>query len=265
MVVRTYGGEVVGGGNDDTVPAPARAGRSRPHWWAVLAVALALMALLAAATSGHPARDAAGRPQGRGSGGTSTTALPPVHSTAHRAASDRAAVPSVPTTAPGGNPGSDEAGTTVSTVLSVDTVRAPSGSSASGRATGSTREGAATSTTEPTPTTTSTTEPSAAAAPDEAAAGVPAAHGSLSSPAFASPTIGFVVDTQTAVVATWSPSALVTLTVTCPSGTQTAYGTSSATVDVPDLTGTCEAALTENSAQPTAVAYTLSLETATAP
>jgi hypothetical protein len=61
------------------------------------------------------------------------------------------------------------------------------------------------------------------------------------------------------VSASWSPAVALSLSVTCPSGTQTTEGWSSAVVVITDATGACELTLKEIVVQYDAVAYSLSI------
>lgn len=208
--------------------------RSRPHWWAVLAVSLALLALVAA-TAGRS-----------GDGGRRRNAAP--------AAPHRSAAPNHSPDAPTTTTTLATPTTTTPTVTSptVPTTTVPPSETASvvGRQTP-----AATPTTTPVATPSSGTAAAARSAPPVAA--TQTQQGYLQQPDDASAFFTFTGVGSMQVSASWLPSTTLSLTVSCPSGTVTEEGTSPVTVPIPDADGPCDATLKETIVQYDAVTYTL--------
>jgi hypothetical protein len=215
----------------------ARPQRIRPHWWAVLAVSLSLLALVAAATSDHS--------NGRGD------------KTASRGGQ---AAPHAPTSPPTSTP------TTTTTTLPTTPPRAvtPTTSAptvASVNAAGTTRVVTKASITAPA-TTTTTTAPAAKGSAIGAAPAQPAPQtltGDLQQPDAASANYAFTGSGAMRISVSWSPTTTLSLFVSCPDGSQTAEGASSVAVVLPDANGACELTLKEALVQYNVVSYTLTI------
>lgn len=215
--------------------------RIRPHWWAVLAVSVSLLALVAA-TSGHPnatgaraaARDAPANPyQSRSTAPTATT--------------------TTTTTEPEGGP----------STVTAPTPPPPSQSTSS-------TEGARvvvrqlSATTPTTTTSTTTTTTAAPAAGSNVAAAVQTAtpitmSGALQQPDLASASYPFTGVGTMRVSASSTSSAPLLLTVTCPAGTLDEAGSSFVSVVIPNADGPCDLVLKETVVQYVAVPYTLTI------
>lgn len=61
------------------------------------------------------------------------------------------------------------------------------------------------------------------------------------------------------ITVTWSGSTYLSLAVSCPGFSQTPGGSSAIAVSIPDATGTCQATLSEPSSEDVTVSYTLSI------
>ncbi len=61
------------------------------------------------------------------------------------------------------------------------------------------------------------------------------------------------------ISASWSPTDSLSLSVSCPDGSQTSEGTSSVAVVIPDADGPCDLTLKETLVQYDAVSYTLTI------
>ena len=232
-------GDISENGAVGGLPTP----RIRPHWWAVLAVSVSLLALVAA-TSGHPNTggraaapdESANPPQSR------STAPPPTTATT--------------TTEPGRGP---------------STVTPPTSPSPS--PTTSSTEGArvvvrqsSTSTTATTAATTATTTTTTAAPADgsSVAAAVQTVapmvmSGDLQQPDDASATYPFTGAGSMQVSASSTSSTPLLLTVTCPEGTLDQAGTSFVSVVIPNADGPCDLVLKETVVQYVAVPYTVTI------
>lgn len=198
----------------------------RPHWWAVLAVSLALLALVAAASSDRP--PASG-----------------IHDLAN-AAGPRHQPPA--TTLPSST-------TTTAPPTVTTTTVPPSTTTTSDVARVVVQESSPTTTT----TTTTTTVPppaNAAAAPVQA---ITPEYGSLQQPHDTSATYMFTGQGAMQVAASWTPSTTLSLTVSCPGSTQQVEGTSTASVVIPGADGPCDAVLKEIAVQNDGVSYTLTI------
>lgn len=213
----------------------ARPQRIRPHWWAVLAVSLSLLALVAAATSDHS--------NGRGG------------KTASR---DGQAAPHAPTSRSTSTPTTTTTTTTLPSVVTpttsastVDSVNAPD----------TTRVVTKASITAPA-TTTTTTAPATKGSAIGAAPAQPAPQtltGDLQQPDDASANYAFTGSGAMRISVSWSPTTTLSLFVSCPDGSQTAEGASSVAVVLPDADGACELTLKETLVQYNAVSYTLTI------
>ena len=210
--------------------------RIRPYWWAVLAVSVSLLALVAS-TSGHP-NPTGGRAAAPGEPAhphqSGSTALPPTTTTT--TTTEPAAGPSTvtPPTLPPLSP------TTSST----------EGASVVARQTSI-------------PTTTTTTTSAAAGVSSLAAAVQPVApvtmSGALQQPDDASASYPFTGVGSMEVSASSTSSAPLLLTVTCPEGTLDEAGSSFVSVVIPDADGPCDLVLKETLVQYVAVPYTLTI------
>ncbi len=230
MRERAYGSSVRGGGPTRSGEHD-RQGAGRPHWWALLAVTLALMALVAALSPHGPARPTTALhqadPAPLGGGGTEAGAAPPTTSPAPAGTS---VTPSPtertgPVLAAGGAP-STTAPTAPTTTSSVVT-----GPPVSTTATG-------------TPSTPSTTAPTTA--PTVPTGLGPVLEGYLQYPQnikaiyTVNPGSGI-----TAIGATWTGMAALSLSSECPSATQSTTGPSGLTVPVSTAGGGCTVVLAE--------------------
>jgi hypothetical protein len=113
----------------------------------------------------------------------------------------------------------------------------------------------------PTTTTTTTAPP----AKGEAIGAAPAQTalqiwtGYLQQPTDATAKYTFSGAGATQVSVSWSPSTPLSLSVSCPSGTQTAQGSSNAAIVIADADGYCEVTLQLLLVQYAAVSYTLTI------
>ncbi len=217
----------------------ARPQRIRPHWWAVLAVSLSLLALVAAATSDHPAW--------HGNRGRDVTAS--------KGPKAKLVPPTVPSTS-----------TSTETTSPTQSVRALTQSGAAATVTrGATGEGVrpvtTPSTTLSTVPTTSTTAPTtpATTGPAPTAPAPQTRSGYLQQPNIASATYPFTGAGAMRVSVSWSPVDSLSLSVSCSGGTQSAEGTSSVAVVILDADGPCDLTLKELLVQFDAVSYTLTI------
>jgi cytoskeletal protein RodZ len=236
----------VGGDLSKRGPRGNRPLRIRPHWWAVLAVSLSLLALVAA-TAGQP----------RGPDHHRTVAAPSNGRPATSSTTSTSA--STTTTAPG-------LGAGLVTPSTSSPAIAPETSSATGGAKPQVVTSlSATPPSAPAATTTTTTAPPsgstvAAAPPPPAPVTVTVTeYGDLQYPYDATATRPFVGAGSMRVTATWPTTPTVSLTVTCPAGTLTSKGSLSVTVLVPDADGPCTYTLKELLVQYAAVSYTLTI------
>ena len=218
--------------------------RMRPHWWAVLAVSVSLLALVAA-TSGRPnptgdraaARDEPANPhQSRSTAPTATT--------------------TTTTTEPEGGP----------STVTTPTPPPPSQSTSSteGARVVVRRLSATTTTTTTTTTSTTTTTTAAPAAGSNLAAAVQTVtpitmSGALQQPDDASASYPFTGVGTMQVSASSTSSAPLLLTVTCPAGTLDEAGSSFVSVVIPNADGPCDLVLKETVVQYVAVPYTLTI------
>ena len=239
-------------GGDVTKSGPGVSGpaRIRPHWWAVLAVALSLLALVAAVASQHPGplghrRDAATTPAGHRRKTVTQPTSPPTTTTT-LAIAPRLGTPT--TSATGGSPigPGDNAGTAARRLV-----------------TAAATTPATTTTTTTTPstlaTTTTTSTGSDAAAPVQPSAPTQTWTGALQQPDDPAAGQPFTGAGPRQVSASWAPAVTVSLTVTCPSGAQTKEGSSNIVMVITDATGACDFTLKEMVVQYDAVTYSLSI------
>ncbi len=199
----------------------------------MLAVSLSLLALVAAATSDHP--DALGR---RGH---------------DLAAGDRKAT-GIPSTLP-----PTPASTTTTLLTRPGSTGSPTGS---GQAvtTGTAGDGihivTTPSTTVPTTSTTTTTS---AIGPVPAQPAPLIRSGELQQPYVSTANEAFTGAGPMRISVTWSPTDSLSLSVSCPDGAQTAEGTTSAAVVIPDADGPCDLTLKIMLVQFDVISYTLTI------
>ena len=230
---------MAGDNSDDGAVGGLPTPRIRPHWWAVLAVSVSLLALVAA-TSGHP--------DATGSRAAASRASAPRHTSSSTAPPSTTSTTATTTTEPG------RGQSTVIPPTSPSTAAAASSTEAARvvvRAAG------------PTPTTTTTT---AAAPADGAGVAAPVQtvaptelSGNLQQPDDASASYPFTGAGSMEVSASSTSSVPLLLTVTCPQGTVDQAGSSSVSVVIPDADGPCDLVLKETVVQYVAVPYTLTI------
>ena len=212
---------------------PAR--RIRPHWWAVLAVAVSLLALVAA-TAGH--RDAPGE-----------RATAPDKPEKQHQGTSTAPTPASTTTTSAPEPGPSTVTPPTSPPLAPTSVP-----------TEGSREVVVRSSTSPT-TTTTTTAPAAGASVAAAIQPTPpiVIPGDLQQPDDASATYTFTGAGSMLISVSSTSSVPLLLTVTCPAGPVDGAGSSLVSVVVPDATGPCVAVVKETVVQYVAVPFTLTI------
>jgi hypothetical protein len=215
--------------------------RMRPHWWAVLAVSLSLLALVAAATAGHPDGRVHHGQEAVASGDGQTGRRPD------------------PTTT-----------TTTTTVLQPDlgfapvtsTTLTPTTSPPGAPFTVSTKGPVATepSSNVPSAPTTTTTAPSAAAATSGTTPVQPQTFpGDLQYPDAAMAVIPFTGSGSMRITATWTPMTALSISATCPGGSGSNEGPSGISVVIPDADGSCDIVLKETVVQWDDVSYTVTV------
>jgi hypothetical protein len=173
--------------------------------------------------------------------------------------------PTVTTPAPHDTSTSNVTSTTTAVTLprasAVQPIAAHSSSSTS-----STQPGASAST-GPTPTTTTTsTVPvvivggsGSGSAPESASASTQTEHGYLQSPDDTSVIYAFSASGPTLVAAQWSTDTTLSLTVVCPSGTQSADGASSVQLTLANPHGSCQATLSEPTNEDATLTYSMTI------
>ena len=224
----------------DGAPTP----RIRPHWWAVLAVSVSLLALVAA-TSGHPnasgGREAA-RDESTGPHQSRSTAPPPTAATT--------------TTGPGHGPSTM---TPATTPLPTPTTSATDGTRAVVRPLSAPTTTAATTAAAPTTTTTAAPADVSSVAADVQPATPIVLSGNLQQPDDASASSAFTGAGSMQVAVSSTSSVPLLLTVTCPSGTLDQAGSLSFAVVIPNADGPCDLVLKETVVQYVAVPYTVTI------
>jgi hypothetical protein len=233
VLIQTYPGVVVGGGNDTTGALRARPLRGRPHWWAVLAVALSLMALLAATSSSGPGVT---RPGHHG------VALNP---------------PAPQTPAHGAPLGSTT--TTTTAASAAHDLGSPSAGHALGPTAVVSALQPATATTTTTSVTTTTVGSGVGSGPSPQTR---TQQGYLQPPDNTSAMYTFTADGPTQVSVSWATADTLLLSVTCPSGTVNEQGSSSVTITTADTSGQCQATLSEPASDSSTVSYDITIEPA---
>jgi hypothetical protein len=221
----------VGGNVTKDGPEALRPTRSRPHWWVVLAVALSLLALVAAVTADRQSPPA-GRRGARAVSATGDRVRPHPE-------------PPASTTTTTSTPAQGQPAVATSTSASAD-------------------EAEALRPVTPEPTTTTTTTTPSSTTTTTQAAPAPAQTefypGSLQQPNLFSASYPFSGTGSMQVSASWNPATTsLSLTMTCPEGTQSAEGTSGVTVTLPDADGACEATIKEILVDYDAISYTLTI------
>jgi cytoskeletal protein RodZ len=222
-------------------PAP----RIRPYWWAVLAVSVSLLALVAS-TSGHPnptGARAAAPDEPANTHQSGSTAPPPTTATTEPAAGPSTVTPpTLPPSSPATS--STEGARVVARQTSIPTTTTTTAAAA-------------------TTTTTTTTTAAAAGGSSLAAAVQPVApitmSGALQQPDLASASYPFTGVGSMEVSASSTSTAPLLLTVTCPAGTLDEAGSSFVSVVIPDADGPCELVLKETEVQYVAVPYTVTI------
>jgi hypothetical protein len=245
-MTRAYRVAVGGGGLETTEGLRARVARGRPNWWVILAVSLALMALLVATAGTPPDRSGPRRSLGVSSTGDAHPISPRVR------------------TSPGPvSPPRTSSSTTTTTTTSPPATATASGTalvSAHGfgddtgaAATGPTGVTTTTTTTAPVATTTTTTQPASLPADRMQTQGV------LDPPVQTSNGYGFTGAGATEVSVVWSGDTYLTMTVSCPNGSQSVGGTSAMEASLPDAQGSCQATVSEPASESTSLTYTISI------
>jgi hypothetical protein len=104
------------------------------------------------------------------------------------------------------------------------------------------------------PATTTTTAPPASSPNDRTQT-----EGILNPPLQRSNGFAFTGNGQTTISVTWSGSTYLTLDASCPSGGQSAGGTSAMQVTLPAASGSCLATVSEPASESTALTYTITI------
>ena len=242
-MMRAYGVPVVEGGVGTTEGRRPRVVRGRPNWWVILAVSLALMALLVATADNTPRTDTHQHQHGVADAAADTQhpSHAPAPATSTRATSGARQSPTTTTTAASAT--SDTVGSTTSLLSSH-----PSG----GVVTPTTAPPSVTTTTVA-PTTTTTT--AAATSPNDRTH----TQGILDPPLQRSNGFAFTGNGPTTISVIWSGSTYLTLDASCPSGSQSAGGTSAMAVTLPNASGSCLATVSEPASESTALTYTITI------
>jgi hypothetical protein len=246
-VTRAYGVPVVGGGSGTTDALRSRVARGRPNWWVILAVSLALIALLVVTSGGTPhgtgrrptlANAASGdaRPRTAGHGTRTTTAT-------------RALTTSTTTTTePVPESSALNAGGSDTSLLTTRTA-------GQGSATPTTGAPSATTTTlPPSTTTTTTTIPSASLPADRTQT-----QGYLDPPLQTFNRYGFTGTGAMEISVLWSDTTYLTMSVSCPSGSQSVGGTAAMAASLPDASGSCLATVSEPASETASLTYTITI------
>ncbi len=238
-MTRAYGVPVASAGPDPTDALEDRRARRRPNWWVILAVSLALIALLVE-TSG---RGDSGRPLQVQSAASTSGASPhdaarPLRSGAV-ATTSTTTTTSTSTTAPAPAPVAHPTPTVDAHTMGTD---AP--------ALGST----ASTTNRPLATITTTTLASPAALPADRTQ----TEGYFDPPLQDSSGFAVTQSGPAEVSVLWSTPVYLTMTVSCPSGSQTVGGTTAMETSLPDGSG-CQVTVSEPSSESTSLTYFISI------
>jgi hypothetical protein len=234
-------GDSAENGAVDGQPTP----RIRPHWWAVLAVSVSLLALVAA-NSGHP------HPTGGRAADADESANPPQS----RSTAPAPTTATTTTTQPG--PGTSTV-TPPTSPTPAPTTSATEGTRAVGRALSAPTTTAATTAIPPTTTTTTAPADVSSVAADVQPATPIVLSGNLQQPDDASASSAFTGAGSMQVSVSSTSSVPLLLTVTCPSGTFDQAGSSSFAVVIPNADGPCDLVLKETVVQYVAVPYTVTI------
>jgi hypothetical protein len=205
---------VAGDGTDKRL-AGARPLRMRPHWWAVLAVSLSLLALVAATTSNRPAPSTRDRAALRTRPARTQPTLP-----APTTSSSSLPEPTTTTTTRTTSPVVTAAGTRVGNGITVTPSTAPTSTS--------TTPAPPPANPEVNASTTQTTQPPAS---DFVQFGV------LQQPTLAAASYTFYGVGSMTVSVTWQFATVLSLTVNCPGGSQTREGPSPLSVVISNAGG----------------------------
>lgn len=222
----------------------ARPLRIRPHWWAVLAVSLSLLALVAATTAERPSGPGDRRADGvlrsgrNGSSAIPSSAPPTVAKTPTSTVTPSTTVTPSPTVP------------VVSTPIASDNARATVRSPVT----------TTTTTTRPTGVPSATNGSSALAA----GSNVPPVQtvtqtGDLQQPDDATASYAFTGSGAMLIAASWPSAVPLSMTVICPDGTESAQGSANVAVTIPDADGPCDVSLKETLVQYDTVSYTLTI------
>jgi hypothetical protein len=239
----------------------ADSGAGRPRWWALLAVSLALMALVASLTTGSPPtpRAGAGAAAHRSSGGGGTPVRRPDGTgTGSRRPQDGAITEAGATGAPGARP-SPGTGGSVSGGPGPSTTPPPSRGSTepvtvtpTSTAPFTTTTSGATSTAGTATVTTTTTSPTASTRSEV---------GNLTYPDNVTALYSFPGAGPLEATATWAGGAVLTLSVVCPGRRTTRTGGSGLSVSVSQGTqgdgGTCTVSISEATTLRAEVSYSI--------
>ncbi len=239
------------GGATDPPNDDARRTAHKPHWWAVLAVTLALMALVAAVSS--------------------TTRRAPSLATSHGTSAHRVRSPNVSvnsTTVPSDaiTP-AGTAGTASSIGATQEVARAtpsngdPTGAGGSAATTAPVTPTSAPSSTVPTPAT-GTVPPATTTPPTVAASanGTDTFPGNLEYPENISAQYPVTTGGGVTATADWSGASDLTLAVACPGDQGSRNGPSGLSVSVGGSAGTCTVTLSEPSSVQATVSYSLTVQ-----
>jgi hypothetical protein len=239
----------VGGGEETTERLRSRVARGRPNWWVILAVSLALMALLVATAGAPPDRPGPRRSLGESSTGAAHPVPPHVGTSPGRDSPPHSSSSTTTTTATTSPPAPPTSGTAL---VSAHGFRDDTGAPASAPATAPTAVTTTTATT--TTTTTTTTQPASLPADRMQTQGV------LDPPVQTSNGYGFTGTGAMQVSVVWSGDTYLTMTVSCPSGSQSVGGTSAMEASLPDAQGNCQATVSEPASESTSLTYTITIE-----
>ncbi len=225
-----------------------RVARGRPNWWVILAVSLALMALLVATAGAPPDRPGPRRSLGESSTGGAHPVPPHAGTSPGRASpphtSSSTTTTTTATTSPPAPPATATAGGTA--LVSAHGFGGDTGAPASGPT--------AVTTTTTTTSTTTTTQPASLPADRMQTQGV------LDPPVQTSNGYGFTGTGAMQVSVVWSGDTYLTMTVSCPSGSQSVGGTSAMEASLPDAQGSCQATVSEPASESTSLTYTITIE-----
>jgi hypothetical protein len=246
-MTRAYRVPVGGSGLETTEGLRARMARGRPNWWVILAVSLALMALLVATAGTAPVHSGPRRSLGVSSTGDAHPISPRVRTSPGPATPPHTS----PTTTTTTTSPPATATTSGTALVSAHGFGDDPGAAATGPAGVTT-----TTTTAPAPavaTTTTTTQPASLPADRMQTQGV------LDPPVQTSNGYGFTGAGATEVSVVWSGDTYLTMTVSCPNGSQSVGGTSAMEASLPDAQGSCQATVSEPASESTSLTYSITI------